>query len=89
MAVRVRNIGDATSGPFSGLRISTGSTTPNGTFTLLSTTCSGPLPPAGQCTADVRFAPPQPGTFAASLYVTAIPGTRPDGNAPTMTGTGT
>ncbi|HZM28103.1 MAG TPA: choice-of-anchor D domain-containing protein, partial [Gemmatimonadales bacterium] len=43
-------------------------------FTIASNTCVGALPPAGSCTASVRFAPTSAGNKAAMLTASATPG---------------
>jgi hypothetical protein len=43
-----------------------------GAWSVLSTTCTGPLPPGGSCTATVRFAPTTAGDTATQLSVGGV-----------------
>lgn len=88
IAVRVQNFGDATSGPFSSIRFGSGSVTPEGTFTILGSTCGAPLAPGATCTVDLRFTPPAQASYGGSLITVAIPGTPSGGHFAVQQGNG-
>lgn len=88
LAVRVQNMGDATSGPISSIRFGSGSVTPEGTFTIVGSTCGAPLAPGAACNVDLRFTPPQVGQFGGSLITVATPGTPPSGHFAVQQGNG-
>ena len=87
LAVRVQNFGDATSGPIS-IRFGNGSVTPEGTFTIVGSTCGAPLAPGATCSVDLRFTPPAVAQYGGALITVATPGTPAGGHFATQQGNG-